>query len=235
MADFVADSILAPAIQDLRVIPNGVDTTIFTPASADAKAATRASMAIPQTDFVISMSAIGKLHPYKDQRSALRIVEQTAERLPHEHFTLLLIGDMPKPDTTQPNVSVIVTGYLEYQEDVARHLQASDVYLHCAFVETFGLAIVEAQLCGLPVIATDVGGISETFSDKSTGVLFPANDHDRAICELESFASDRQRVRVMGEAAVAFAREHFSAQLMASRYLAYYEEALERTHKKDGG
>jgi len=224
LADKVASSILAPAIRDLRVIPNGVDATLFAPVSASEKARLRATLGLPLDAVIIALTAVGKKHPFKDSVGALRAVKQLAASMPEQTFVLLLIGEMDASTPELPNLSVISTGFLEHHEAVAQRLQAADLYLHCAFADTFPLSPIEAQLCELPVVATNIGGIPETLVDGSTGFLIPPRDDKAMAARLQQLVAEPQRQHAMGVAGRKFAAEHLSVEVMAQRYLAYYEE-----------
>ena len=231
LADKAADSILAPAIRDLRVIPNGVDTNLFAPVSAPEKAHLRAALNLPPDAIIIALTAVGKKHPFKDSAGATAAIEHLADSMPEQTFVLLLIGEMDASTPKSPNLNVVSTGFLEHHEAVAHYLQATDIYLHCAFADTFPLSPIEAQLCGLPVIATDVGGIPETLIDNVTGFLVTPRDDEATAARLQQLVAESERRHSMGAVGRKFAAEHLSVEVMAQRYLAYYEEAADACKK----
>jgi colanic acid/amylovoran biosynthesis glycosyltransferase len=84
--------------------------------------------------------------------------------------------------------------------EISRRLQASDVLLHASVTEGIPNAIVEAMSCGLPVVATSCGGVSEVITDGVEGFLVAPRDPEkmaRALLRLWEDAGARQR---MGEA-----------------------------------
>ena len=87
--------------------------------------------------------------------------------------------------------------------------------------------IPEALACGLPVVATAVGGIPEEIEDGQTGFLTPPGDAAAFAHALQRMFADRALRHTMGERAVRVAREQFDRELMADRYLAWYQEILQ--------
>jgi glycosyltransferase involved in cell wall biosynthesis len=86
------------------------------------------------------------------------------------------------------------------------------------------LAILEAMAIGLPVIGARVGGIPELVLDGETGVVVPAEDPVALAAALDSLASSPERRRELGAAGRKRAAEHFSAEGVARRSVALYEE-----------
>jgi len=116
--------------------------------------------------------------------------------------------------------------YINDSSQVAQYYQASDIYIHAARAETFGIVIVEAQACGTPVIATASGGIPETLVDGQTGFLTqPANPVDMAERIIQLLEDNTLR-ESMGVAAGNFARKHFGRERMVNSYLSYYRDIL---------
>ncbi len=91
--------------------------------------------------------------------------------------------------------------------------------------ETFGRASVEAQAAGIPVLASNVGGVPETLNPGVTGVLLPPGDVDAwraAILDM----CDASRRLPMGAAAQEFVREHFSTSVIASEFVKLLTTAI---------
>ncbi len=98
-------------------------------------------------------------------------------------------------------------------------------------IESFGLAVAEAQAVGLPVIATRAGALPEIVQDGSTGVLVPPKDAAALARALIEFFEDRPRFEAMAEKGRELAKSRFSWEKTADRLLALYRAAL---HKKPG-
>jgi glycosyltransferase involved in cell wall biosynthesis len=102
---------------------------------------------------------------------------------------------------------------------VAAWIRRASVYVHPARWEGFGLAVLEAMVGGLPVVATTVSSLPELVVDGDTGVLVPADDPSalarsiaRALAEPQLGAAGRER-----------AQREFSVSRMADRTVALYD------------
>jgi glycosyltransferase involved in cell wall biosynthesis len=86
------------------------------------------------------------------------------------------------------------------REDVPPLLRSADVVACCPWYEPFGLVAVEAMACGVPVVASAVGGLAETVLDGRTGLHVPPREPARIAAALRSLLDDEGRRRVMGVA-----------------------------------
>lgn len=117
--------------------------------------------------------------------------------------------------------------YLPYSVgDVADWLRRADVLVHPARWEGFGLALLEAMLAGLPVVASRVSAIPEIVLDRETGLLVPPDDPERLAAALDDLLSAPERARTLGEAGRARAHASFSVERMTTRTIAVYERVL---------
>ena len=110
-------------------------------------------------------------------------------------------------------------------EDVARWLQAADLYVHPSRADTFPNGVLEALACGTPVVASRVGGIPEQVRDE-TGVLVEPGDPAALAAAIESLLADPSRRERMSAAAAEDARARFSLDRQVDAYLALYVELL---------
>jgi len=143
--------------------------------------------------------------------------------------TLVLVGDGPDRDATQQEVDRLGlrkdVRFLGKVDRVAEVLRGGDLFLLPSQTESFGLAALEAMACGVPVIASRVGGLSEVVVDGETGALAPLGAveemTERALAILRDPAA-HGRLRA---AATARALE-FSTDIVVPRYERLYEEVL---------
>ncbi len=106
--------------------------------------------------------------------------------------------------------------------DVAAWLERASVYAQPARWEGFGLAVLEAMVCSLPVVATNVSSLPELVADGDTGILVPPDDPDSLAHGIERALSAPQ----LGEAGRERARSEFSVARMADRTAALYDALL---------
>jgi len=88
--------------------------------------------------------------------------------------------------------------------------------------------ILEAMACGLPVIATDVGGNAELVQHGQTGLVIPPDDVQALAQALCSMASQPQEARRLGAAGRAAVEQRFSLQAMVAAYQQLYDQSLGR-------
>ncbi len=114
--------------------------------------------------------------------------------------------------------------FLGLQAHVQPFLQAADAFVcPSRWAEAAGLVNLEAQATGLPVLASDVGGIPEYVADGRSGYLFPVGDHRQLAERVRRLITDPQRCREMGQAARALACDTFSVEARLGDFLALYE------------
>lgn len=116
--------------------------------------------------------------------------------------------------------------FLAWQTDMAPVYARWDVFALPSLEEAFGISLVEAMATGLPVVATDVGGIPEIVEHGSTGVLVPPADSAALAHHLGRLLSDPSERKRMGGAGRARAREEFSQESMVSAVEEIYEQLL---------
>jgi glycosyltransferase involved in cell wall biosynthesis len=104
--------------------------------------------------------------------------------------------------------------------DVAAWLHRASVFVHPARWEGFGLAVLEAMVAGLPVVATNVSALPELVVDGETGLLVPPDDAEALARAIERAAPE------LGAAGAERARSEFSVARMADRTAALYERVL---------
>jgi N-acetyl-alpha-D-glucosaminyl L-malate synthase BshA len=114
------------------------------------------------------------------------------------------------------------------QEDVLPLLSVSDLFLLPSAQESFGLAALEAMACGVPVVASRVGGLPEVIDDGVTGYLHPPEALEQMADSAVDLLTDDERRRVMAEAAVRRVGERYCEDRIVPMYEACYRRLLER-------
>ena len=114
----------------------------------------------------------------------------------------------------------------DWSDEARSCLTSFDVFVLPSRFEAFPLTIVEAMLAGVPVVASDVGSVVEAVLDGSTGLLVPPGDAEALADAVRGLAEDPERRRELGERGRRRALELFTAEAMAARYEALYDEVL---------
>ncbi|MFP5321581.1 MAG: glycosyltransferase [Acidimicrobiia bacterium] len=111
------------------------------------------------------------------------------------------------------------------RDDVPALLRSVDVVCCCPWYEPFGLVAVEAMACGVPVVASRVGGLAETVVDGRTGVLVPPRDPSAIASAIRHVTDDPRRHGAMAQAACARAHA-YGWDRIAARTAAVYERLV---------
>jgi glycosyltransferase involved in cell wall biosynthesis len=239
MLQKVRESMLAPTVRDARVIPTGIDLSIFQPSS---KERSRAELSIPVGAKVLLFVANGgRRNMWKDYRVLASAFSRLVERHKREKIVLIALGDKKVGDANG-QLDIRFAPHVRDPVEVAKYYQAADLYVHAAVADTFPRVILEALACGTPVVATGVGGIPEQIQDldeahkspageaNPTGVVVAPGDAEAMARGIERLLFDAELRRRLGENAVADSRVRFDLQKQATRYLEWYKELICHQH-----
>ena len=214
-----------PVKADIRVIPNFLDCQLHQ-RSSDTKLAARYQNGNPDTKLVIHVS---NFRPVKRAPEVVEIFRRIRDQLPAR---LLLVGDGPDlPRARQVAKDLGLADDVEAlgeQEQVVPLLSVANLFLLPSTEESFGVAALEAMACGVPVVASRVGGLPEVIEHDVSGFLHDPHD-------LEGMAESG--VRVLTDASLSEAisagglravHEKFCAEEVVPRYERFYQEVLDR-------
>ncbi|MCW3979092.1 MAG: N-acetyl-alpha-D-glucosaminyl L-malate synthase BshA [Candidatus Bathyarchaeota archaeon] len=204
--------------KEIKVIPNFVDAERFSPAPCEVVERNNGR------DVVVTH--VSNFRPVKRVQDLVYAMSIVAKEAPGTR--LMLVGDGPERHGVERLIDrldlrghVLLTGY---RSDVPNLLRCSDVVVLCSETESAPLTLLEGMSCGLPVIATSVGGIPEIVDDEANGFLVPPK-HPEAIAEkiLELNANRELRTR-LGEAARRTVLKRYTADNVVSQYEETYEK-----------
>jgi len=200
-------------------IHNGVDTTRFV--EGDRERA-REALGLPPASPVVG--TVGRLDPVKDHLGLVDAFRRIRARRPDA--VLVIAGDGPLRDALRRAVTAAGLGaavrLLGERADVPRVLAALDVFVLPSLAEGISNTVLEAMACGLPVVATRVGGNPELVEDGVTGRLVAARQPAALSAAVLEYLDDPVLARLHGKAGRQRAVAEFSLERMATRYLALY-------------
>ncbi len=209
------------------VIPLGVDTQRFAPANREEITSIRRKIGISEMDRVVLYA--GRLHPWKDPLVLVHAAKHVLKQIPNAIFYLVGRGplqtDIRETIRTlgiKDRVSVVTEA--DYYNGLTDYYKIADVFVLPTRQEGFGLVILEAMSCGLPVVASYQGAAPELVGD--CGVLFRPGDPyslSESIVSLLSNAPLRARLREQARTRVV---EKFDWDHCAKSYLRVYSQAL---------
>ena len=117
-------------------------------------------------------------------------------------------------------------------EDLVRLYNRTQIVVSPSLYEGFGLPAVEAMACGVPVVATRAGALSEIIEDGVTGILVPPADANALGEAISSLLADPERCRRMGEAGRRRVVENFTWRRTAQRMVEVYEEVCRNSGRE---
>jgi N-acetyl-alpha-D-glucosaminyl L-malate synthase BshA len=200
---------------EIRVIQNFVNCDLYKPAAAKPKAPT--------------LIHVSNFRPVKRTLDCIRILAAAQKELPAQ---LLMVGDGPDRGPAERlarelKVDHNVT-FLGKQDHVERLLPQAHVLLMPSELEGFGLAALEAMACGVPAVATNVGGVPELITHGVDGFLEKPGDIAAQSARVIALLSDASLRDKMAEAARRTATTRFCTERIIPLYEKYYEEILAR-------
>lgn len=139
---------------------------------------------------------------------------------------LKLCGD--GPDSTYFKSLALGTKNIEFlghTKDVTHVLQVSDIFIHPTHHEGFGLSLVEAEMCSLPVIASNVDSIPEIVENGKSGILVQAKNIDELAAAITTLANNPRLRTTMGQAGRQIYLQKFQFdEIVKSKFLPLYEK-----------
>lgn len=228
----------------IEVIPNFVDCARFAPPERRDRGviATLFTRLDGPDDGAVraapTLVHVSNFRPVKRVHDVLSVYERVNASLP---CRLLLIGDGPDRSSVEARVRALgLQGrvrFLGRQDEFVEALQHSDAFLLPSETESFGVAALEAMACGVPVVASDVGGLPELIGRPGDGPLggrlAPSGDVDAmAAATLELIAAPGARERA-GRDARERACARFRDTPLIERYEACYRRVLAAPPRAD--
>ena len=208
---------------EIRVVTNFVNCDIYRPDRDRCPA-------IPGVpDGAKVLIHLSNFRPVKRVLDCVRILARV-RRESNAH--LVLVGDGPECGPAEQLVHELglvphVT-FLGKQSHVERIIPRADVLLLPSELESFGLAALEAMACGVPPVATNVGGVSELITHGEDGYLEAVGDVEAQADRVVGLISDKALHERMRDAARLTALTRFCSALVIPQYIQYYEDVCSR-------
>ncbi len=173
----------------------------------------------------ILIGHIGVLdHSVKGQLTIIETARKAATARPDWHFLLLGSGDdealFRREIAGLENIELV--GFVD---NVGDYLASFDLFVFPSLHEALGSTLLDAMHFGLPIVASDIGGIPEVVENGVNGVLIEPGRADQLFDGIAAIVDDRARAEAMRDANVAKAAR-FSTDRMADAYEAIYREVL---------
>ncbi len=213
----------------IQVIYNFVNCDVYKPNGAVAQEL-RPQYCEPGERLIVHLSNFRRVKRVDD---VVEVFARIAQAMPAR---LMLIGD--GPDRSLAEHLALKHGiqhrihFLGKQDSVQDLLSLADLMLMPSSMESFGLAALEAMACGVPCIATRVGGVPELVDDGVNGLLYEVGDVDSMARGGIALLQDESRRRAMAQAARQTAQNRFCTTRIIPQYEAFYGSVLAGSEKR---
>lgn len=226
---------LSPAMQEelagegiaasrIRLIPNGVDTTVFRPPTAEERGNTRRELGLAQDAVVVLF--VGRLVALKRVDLLLRAWSQLPLPIDRQ---LLIVGDGPEQESLQQLATALGQHNIRFAgatNTVALYHRAADIFVLPSEREGLSVALLEAMAAGLTVVASALPGLQAVIDDRHNGLLFPVDDADALRNCLRTAIQSPALRRRLGEGARCRIMEQYSLQATADMHRKMYKSLL---------
>ncbi|HFD32676.1 MAG TPA: glycosyltransferase family 1 protein [Gammaproteobacteria bacterium] len=201
--------------EQIDLIPNGINFDSDEPISVPAHEGYK---------FV----NVGRFQPQKDHRMLVDAFKGVVKKVPSAK--LILVGDGQLRSSIEEQVLSLglenSVEFLGVRRDIPEILANSDCFVLGSRWELHPITILEAMRTGLPVIASDVGGISDTVDDGNTGLLIEAENTSSLESAMIELALDVERGKNMGANGLKRVKKHFNNAIVAQQIEQVYRDVL---------
>jgi len=220
-------------LDKVEVVPCGVDTRLFWPRS---QPEARATLGLTSKRIIL---LVGRLEPIKGVDVLIRATQELVERYGNDPAELAVLivgggakeGQLLNPEAIRLQKLVAETGLAQVvhflpsqtQIQMPYYYSAADVTVMSSHYESFGMAALESQACGTPVVASRVGGLPYVVQDRVSGLLVPDDDSQALAAALIQLLDDTSLRQRLGQQAVLRA-EQFTWRAIANQITQVYED-----------
>ena len=210
----------------LTVIYNGIDTEVFKPIP---QAKARLDIGLPlNKKIVLTVAKRGKFNLWKGGGYAQEIINSSRDRSDLYFVNLGGNGN----DHLQTNIKTV--SYVKDETLLAKYYSAANVLLYPSIADNCPLVVLEAQACGLPVIAFNTGGIPELIEHQKTGFIADYKNLDDLKTGLNFILNLNDiQIKNFREDSVKNIADNFSKELMVNSYIQLYQKEVSAFNSPD--
>jgi glycosyltransferase involved in cell wall biosynthesis len=212
----VRQSRILADVRSVQTIYNGLDVQRFKPMD---KTMARAELGLDQNERIVAFGAAWLPNRRKGFMEYLEAVNKVAKEI---SVSGLVFGDGDFPAAVQPNFPIRRVGFLSDPQQQRRVYAAADVFVLSSLGENLAQTGVESLACGTPVVAFDVGGLSEYVRPGETGLLAPLSDTHELARQVHWLLANPEARQQMSRAGRRLVEREFDDVCQAEKYLALY-------------
>jgi phosphatidylinositol alpha-1,6-mannosyltransferase len=216
-----------------RVILNGGDAAVFRQQTYQEVQAFRSQLGLSDKQILLTL---GHVSERKGQEVVIRSLPEILAQCPRAHYVMIGLPTL-QPQLEKLAGELGVLGNIHFlgkqtTNNVVAWLNACDLFVMTSRrtasgdCEGFGIAVIEAALCGKPAVVSGQSGLVEAINPEVTGLAVPENDPSATAEAVVSLLSDPKKMNRMGEAALRRARDGFTRGRCAAQYDQWLREQL---------
>ena len=210
--------------EKIHLIANGIDLDRFKPVDDRERREARGKMNIAEAAVLIGI--IARLSDVKGIDILIKAMPFILKEMTEAR--LLIVGQGPQEaNLKKMTQDLSLRASIDFLDTIGQTrdiLAALDVFVMPSLMEGLGLSVMEAQACGIPVVASSVGGLVDLIEDGKSGYLVTAND-PRALAErILRVLRDPLQSKMMADRARSNIERHFSAGKMFQQTFKIYEQ-----------
>jgi glycosyltransferase involved in cell wall biosynthesis len=217
------------AKEHIQVVPLGFDLLRFKESREKYRSLARAEFDI--SDHTVAVALIGRVVPVKNHQMFLDVVEQVSRKIdvPVKFF---IVGDGTEKKALEEriekmklprHVQIIMTSWIL---DIAKFNAGMDVICLTSLNEGTPVSLIEAQASGIPVVATDVGGVRDVVNDGKTGFVVPSLDVGKFSEKLLFLLQNKKTREEMSQNGWTFVEDKFHYTRLVKNMETYYKKLL---------
>ena len=209
----------------MQIIINGIDMEEFRREQSAGQRIREEFGIAPETPLI---GAIGRISPEKGQKYFIDAAAQVLKAFPKAHF--VIFGEGVQGEEMQNYVAELglsdMIFFAGFRANITACYSALDIFVLPSLLEGTPMALLEAMATGLPVIATNVGGVGRIIQDGENGLLVSPADADELATGISTFLADSTKAGQLAKNAICTVESRYSAQQMSEEYMALYDEVV---------
>lgn len=213
--------------EKITIVHNGIDTKQW---EADAKLESRNEYrrlhfgALQNEKVILCVAELNKRKGQKHLIEAAKILADAGAM----NFKIVFVGDGPERKYYEKLAAPLGDKilFLGRKKEIAKLMTAAEAFVLPSEREAFGLVLLEAGVAGLPIIASNVGGIPEIIDDGKTGILVPPENPQALAEAIKNIIENPEMAEKLKVAAKSKLKSIFNAKTMAEKTAEVYDKIL---------
>jgi len=228
LAECAKKSSLFSSLDNIKVIPNGLDTTIFKPID---KLTARNILNLPKNKKII---LFGAMSPTKNKLKGFQYLKDAINRFKNmkvfnkDELSLVIFGTSHSKDIEKFPFEVKFLGRLYDDFSLTLSYSAADVFVIPSLQDNLPNTAIESLSCGTPVVGFNIGGIPDIIEHKINGYLAEYKNSESLAEGIRWILEDENRALKLREAARKKAQREYSLKIQAERYVDLYKSLLRK-------